>query len=129
MLKAYLKDYPSPDKDFLLQGLEYGFRIPFEGPLPPLSVRNHNSVLSNPEVVSEMIDKEIAMGRVAGPFPSPPLINFHTSPLGLVAKKEPGKYRIIHDLSFPEGQSVNSGIPPQCTKVHYQNLDDAITMF
>ena len=66
------------------------------------------------------------MGRVAGPFLSPPLINFHTSPLGLVAKKEPGSHRIIHDLSFPEGQSVNSGIPSQCTKVHYQNLDDAL---
>ena len=73
-----------------------------------------------------MIDKELSLGRVAGPFPSPPFPNFHSSPLGLVEKKEPGAYRIIHDLSFPDGQSVNSGISPELTKVHCQSLDDAI---
>ena len=43
-LRSYLHDYPSPDKEFLLDGLEYGFHIPFEGALPPLSIRNHKSV-------------------------------------------------------------------------------------
>ena len=33
------------------------------------------------------------------------------SPLGLVEKKTPGTYRIIHHLSFPEGSSINDGIP------------------
>ena len=47
VLRDYLKDYPSPDKEYLLQGLEFGFKIPFEGSLPPLSVRNHKSVLSS----------------------------------------------------------------------------------
>ena len=126
MLKKYLVDYPSPDKLFLLDGLEFGFRIPFEGSLPPLSVRNHKSVLSSPEVVSDMIKKEVSLGRVAGPFSEPPFPSFHASPLGLVAKKEPGTFRIIHDLSFPEGQSVNSGIPSKDTKVHYQTLDESL---
>ena len=126
VLKNYLKDFKHPDKDFLLEGLEFGFRIPFEGSLPPLSVRNHKSVLSSPDVVSEMIKKEINLGRVAGPFSSPPLPNFHSSPLGLVAKKEPGAFRIIHDLSFPEGRSVNSGISPDFTRVQYQTLDEAL---
>ena len=126
VLRDYLKYYDNPDKEFLLQGLEFGFRIPFEGPLPPLSVRNHKSVLANPIVVSDMIENEISLGRVAGPFQSPPLPSFHSSPLGLVAKKEPGSYRIIHDLSFPIGNSVNSGISPECTKVSYQTLDEAL---
>ena len=126
VLKSYLKDYTAPDKEFLLQGLEFGFHIPFEGCLPPLTVRNHRSVLSSPDVVSQMIDKECKLGRVAGPFSTPPLSNFHSSPLGLVAKKEPGSFRIIHDLSFPIGRSVNSGIPPECSKVRYQTLDDAL---
>ena len=126
VLKGYLQEYKSPDKEFLLHGLEFGFRIPFEGPLPPLSMRNHRSVLTKPEVVTDMIAKEVSLERVAGPFSRPPLSNFHSSPLGLVAKKEPGAFRIIHDLSFPEGKSVNSGIPSHCSKVHYQTLDDAL---
>ena len=48
------------------------------------------------------------------------------SPIGLVPKKAPGKYRIIHHLSFPQGSSVNSGIPDEAASVHYSSIDDAI---
>lgn len=34
------------------------------------------------------------------------------SPLGIVPKKAPGEFNLIHHLSFPRGNSVNSGIPP-----------------
>ena len=47
-------------------------------------------------------------GRIAGPFLSPPFEPFITSPLGVVPKSEEGKFRVIHDLSFPKNNSVNS---------------------
>ena len=46
-----------------------------------------------------------------GPFPVPPFLQWtQTSPLLTVPKKESEKRRVVIDLSFPEGHSVNSGI-------------------
>ena len=66
--------------------------------------------------------------RLAGPFDSPPLPNFRVSPLGVVPKKAPGEYRLIHHLSFPRGASVNDGISTEDTSVQYARVDDAVTM-
>ena len=63
---------------------------------------------------------------MGGPFREPPLGNFISSPLGLVPKKTPGQFRIIHDLSFPKGNSVNSHIPREWATVSYELLDDAL---
>ena len=46
--------------------------------------------------------KEVALGRVVGPFPTPPFPNFHISPIGLVPKKHSDKFRAIFHLSFPK---------------------------
>jgi hypothetical protein len=48
------------------------------------------------------------------------------SPLGLVEKKTPGTYRIIHHLFFPEGSSINDGIPEEDSHVQYATIQDAI---
>jgi hypothetical protein len=53
---------------------------------------------------------ECAAGTKAGPFSQPPFAHFTCSPLFTVAKKDSTKRRIIHDLSYPYGRSVNSGI-------------------
>ena len=60
-----------------------------------------------------------------GPFESP-LPNSIISPLGLVPKKDRGQYRLIHDLSFPRNNSVNSHIDPVFTAVSYELLDHCI---
>ncbi len=56
--------------------------------------------------------------RIAGPFlvSLPGLI---ISPLGAVPKKEQGKIRIIHNLSYPLGDSVYSNIDPDLCTVEY----------
>ena len=77
-------------------------------------------------VVRAKIDKEVALGRVSGPFRSPPLPHFVVSPLGLVPKKEPGEFRLIHDLSFPKHNSVNSHIPSFHSSVQFEMLDDCV---
>ena len=48
--------------------------------------------------------------------------------MGLVPKKEVGQYRLIHDLSFPKGDSVNSHIPEEFTTVSYQNIETVIDL-
>ena len=53
---------------------------------------------------------------------------FWISPLGVVPKKVPGEFRLIHHLSFPKGSSVNDGIPPEHTSVHYATIDGAIKL-
>jgi hypothetical protein len=48
------------------------------------------------------------------------------SPLGVVPKSTPGAYRIIHDLSFPEGVSVNDGIQDSDATCTYGSIDTFI---
>ena len=73
-----------------------------------------------------MIHKELSLGRIAGPFKTLPFDNFVISPLGLVPKKETGKYRIIHDLSFSKSDSVNLFISDAEATVQYESLDDIV---
>jgi hypothetical protein len=59
--------------------------------------------------VSADIAKEIELGRVAGPFLTPPFPHYRCSPLKTVPKKgSANKYRIIHHLSYPHGRSINT---------------------
>lgn len=57
-----------------------------------------------------------------------PLRRFVSSPLGVVPKKDPGSFRIIHDLSFPTGQSVNDLIPQDLTSVVYEDFDHVASL-
>ena len=56
--------------------------------------------------------KEIYLGRVAGPFDAVPFTDgFVVSPLNTVPKRDSAERRVIVDLSWPCGTSVNNGIP------------------
>ena len=67
------------------------------------------------------------LGRILGPYSAlPDFPNFRLSLLGVVPKKSPGKYRVIHHLSYPEGNSVNDFIPHKFSSVHYATIQDAI---
>ena len=114
--------------DILLCGVSFGFRIHFQGAEQSFEARNLRSVLENPAAVDAKLQKELGAGRLAGPFISPPFKNFRVSPLGLVPKKQPGEFRMIHHLSFPKGTSVNDGIPNVETSVRYATVDDAIRL-
>ncbi|CAJ0939651.1 unnamed protein product [Ranitomeya imitator] len=47
---------------------------------------------------------------------------------GIVPKKEPGKYRLIHHLSYPKGASVNDAIPVEESSVTYSSFDRAVEL-
>ena len=90
------------------------------------SYKNLISTITNPTAVDAKLDKEIELGRIVGPFDNRPFSVFHISPVGLIPKKLPGEFRLIHHLSFPEGHSINSHISKIMSSVHYGNIDDAI---
>ena len=66
------------------------------------------------------------MGRIAGPFPTPPFPTFRVSPIAVIPKKSSSEFRLIHNLAFPLNESVNDFIDKdQCT-VKYASIDDAV---
>ena len=77
-------------------------------------------------VISRYLQEERSHERVVDP---PPMAsNIQVSPFGVIPNKphQPGKWRLILDLSSPHGRSVNDGIDPQLCSLSYARLDDAV---
>ena len=127
-LQAYLHGYPFRTRQYLIDGFRFGFSIDYVGPRINFSSKNLVSAIANPSAVDEKLANEIKLGRIVGPFERQPFPVFHILPLGLIPKKVPGEFRLIHHLSFPEGSSINSHIPKIAFSVQYANIDDAIRL-
>ena len=118
-----------PDQVFvsrLINSLKFGARIGYEGPQKSRTSPNLLSAREHPEVVTVNLDKEVRLGRIAGPFPSPPLADFQCHPVGVVPKKHSSDWRTIYHLSYPEGDSINDFIPKDPYSLQYVRVDDAI---
>ena len=125
-----LKDYP--DRvicDYLEFGWPVGFVRDF---LPVFDIRTHRGALNVPDMVCNYLDNELRLGRVAGPFKNLPFQDgFVLSPLNTVAKRDSDERRVILDLSWPCGSSVNDGIPSDSflgepIALTYPTLDDIV---
>lgn len=128
-LKSELKSYPNKKvAEELSHGFESGFPLHYTGPRMPMESKNLKSANDHPEIVQQKLLSEINLGRVAGPFQDKPISTLRISPIGLVEKKTPGEFRLIHHLSFPEGESVNDFIDPELCTVQYTSFDEAIHM-
>ena len=92
--------------------LEFGFPLDVQGDIPTTSdFRAHKGARDYPTHVENYLSSETALGRMAGPFTSNPLsVDLHVSPMNTVPKDEADERRIIVDLSWPLGASVNSSI-------------------
>jgi len=112
----------------LISALRYGTRIGYLG--APKTQVSHNliSASQHPEVVLGNLIKEVQLGRIAGPFPSPPLPNMQCHPVGVVPKKHSLEWRTIYHLSYPEGDSINDHIPKDLYSLQYVRVDNAITI-
>ena len=67
-----------PDRNFvfnLLSTLKEGARIGYSGPRSARISPNLISATQHPDVVSANLRKEVNLGRVAGPYPAPPLVS------------------------------------------------------
>ena len=112
---------------YVCDGLRYGFRVGFRHGAPLKSaMANMVSANHHPQIVSEYLHKEIERGRMLGPFPDagglPPL---HINRFGVIPKgHNTGKFRLITDLSFPSGKSVNDGIDPDLCSMAYTTVEE-----
>ena len=128
-LKELLKNYPDTEDAMILKdGFENGFSLNYRGPRVPKEANNLKSINEHLELVKEKIAKKVASGLVAGPFKTRPISTLRVSPLGIIPKKQPGEYRIIHHLSYPENNSVNDFIDPALCSVTYTSFDEAVNM-
>ena len=107
--------------------LREGTRIGYTGPRLPRLSKNLPSATQHPQVVSETLAKEVELGRVAGPFNSPPFSNLQVSPIGVIPKKHSDKFRLIFHLSYPKtGGSINSRISKEDYSLQYTKIDNAV---
>ena len=114
----------------VLEGLRFGFKLGFSlsQSLKPAK-RNKPSAYEHPSVIDEYLATEVPLGRVAGPFASPPVPLLHVSSFGVIPKKgQRGKWHLIVDLSSPGEASVNDGINPDEFTLHNTTVDQFIRM-
>ena len=73
---------------------------------------NHAGAKLYPAAITNYINTELKEGAIMGPFTLSPFTNrIGVSPLSTRPKRNSqNKIRIIMDLSFPPGRSVNDGI-------------------
>lgn len=110
----------------LLQTFRLGANIGFFGRRSPRFSRNLPTALAQPDIVKANLGREISLGRVAGPFSTPPFPNFQVSPIRLVPKKYSDKFRTIFHLSFPKSgvTSINYSISKEDFSLNYITIDD-----
>ena len=113
---------------YLVQGLREGFWIGFRHGLSTChsAAVNMQSAEIRPEVISGFLASELAAGRVFGPVGPDVVPLVQVNRFGLVPKgHQPGMWRLIVDLSFPRGYSINDGIEPSVCSLHYTSVDEA----
>ena len=74
------------DVQLLLQGFKDGFRLIYVGPRTSCSSQNLLSAERHQKETKGKLAKEIALGRIIGPFRGKPISKLRISPIGLVQK-------------------------------------------
>ena len=125
-----LQGYPDgPLADLILRGIREGFRVGFDPGRVTLQSkgRNMGSAEEHAQVVASYLADEIAAGRVitGGPAGDRHTAGVHCSPFGVIPKKgKPGKWRLIVNLSAPDGHSVNDGIAKELASLSYITVEE-----
>ena len=72
---------------------------------------NHKGALEFPEAINQYLATEYSNNALLGPFFTKPFLDKTAfSPLNSVPKCDSEERRVILDMSFPHGHSVNDGI-------------------
>ena len=72
--------------------------------------KNHSSAIEYPNDVEAYIKEETEHQAILGPFTKNPIPGGHCSPFITRSKPNSDRRRVIIDLSWPIGESVNAGI-------------------
>ncbi|KAL9954485.1 hypothetical protein ACROYT_G042033 [Oculina patagonica] len=129
-MSIFIRKFPLRSQEFLqyMSVIRYGACIGYTGPRVPRFCKNLPTALAQPDIVTSNLAKEVALGRIAGPYDNPPFPNFQVSPIGLVPKKHSSKFRTIFHLSFPKSgeTSINHFISKEDHSLQYITIDNAI---
>ena len=102
---------------YLLQcdGLWHGFRIGYtRSSLLKSASANMESASQHPDIIPKYLQNELSLDRMLDPFKeTDDLPSLQVNPFGVIPEgHNSGKWRLITDLSYPPGQSINDGIDP-----------------
>ena len=117
----FLMGYSSQRK--ICQGFRDRFKIGISKPFTQNHDKRPRRVHNREELVKKL-NVELENGRILGPYSSLPVKDLVVSPLYVIPKSTPGKFRLIHNLSYPESDSVNSHIDEDDKSVKYCSLLD-----
>ena len=128
--KSLLAQHPHQDLvQYFTTGVSNGFRIGFRHSDSHFkrARKNMESAYAHKQVVDNYLQEELSLGRVAGPFAHSLVPHGQISRFGVIPKHhKPNSWRLIIDLSHPQGYSVNDGIPSSLCSIKYITIDDAI---
>ena len=112
-VKAWRQLVEHYDYKILAEYIEFGFpmNIDYNTFVPNTHIVNHKSAICRPEGVNKYFQIETSKQAMLGPFDKQPFDAMHFSPL-MARDKPDGGVRVIVDLSWPLGQSVNSCVTP-----------------
>ena len=99
---------------YIVSGLSRGFRIGYDCNKAKARRfrRNMKTAKANAVVIDSYLQEECAAARISCPDERR-AEGAHISPMGVIPKAhQPGRWRLIVDLSSPRAASVNDGIAP-----------------
>ena len=115
--------------DFVLAGLQHGFHVGFSSSLNCFDQQRGTCPQPryNPQLLTHICGTSSKEDRLKGSQRVPPLVNLHVSRFGVIPKKyQPGKWRLILDLSSPKGATFKDGIPKDTCSVQYLTVNSVI---
>ena len=122
----------SYDLQILAEYLQFGFSLNVDYDIFQFNMEteNHASALQRPDGVNKYFNTEIEKQAMVGPIEELPFEKLRISPL-MARDKPDGGVRVIVDLSWPLGQSVNSCVSPDVYDgipftLKYPTVDDVI---
>ena len=130
---SLLEDY---DDKLIVDFLRYGW--PMSKSILPLTNSlakvNHKGVLEFPDAINHYLATEHSNNTLLGPFFTNPFPDRTASfLLNSVPKRDSDERRVILDMSFPSGHSVNDGIDKDCylgvcIDLTYPTIDTFVTV-
>ncbi len=123
-----LEEHPDREwVEFLVRGIKFGFRLGHDQSKVATEERGGSMYKASQhrEIISKYLEEEVQNERVWSVEQATEGIQ--CSPFGVIPKKgKPGRWRLIVNLSAPEGHSVNDGIDRELSSVAYTSVDDVI---
>ena len=117
-----------PDKDFILDGTQHGFKFIPESDTSCIESYDNDNYASatcvefKPEM-DEFFRKELSLGHISRVANKPQCIH----PIGCIPKKDSGKSRQITDCSRPHGSSLNDHIKRELESFRMNSINTAVS--